>query len=197
MVEHFRSMQKGLVNIVIGLSLALLIQAWPNLKGWAEHGLFSATFVALIHWHYGASFVLGHLGPSHRLGQELADSLAFFALLALPVALKRPEAWFALNAAAYAVAWIRYRGLACDDLSPRLQEFVRRKRGLDAWVFGSYLSGALLCQFFPGLAPAACWTAFTGNLAGVWFLSELWGLYDVEESSSPALVPAPVQGVKR
>jgi hypothetical protein len=191
MLEHFRSMQKGLVNVLIGLSLALLIQAWPKLQGWAEHGLFFATLIVLVHWHYGASFVLGHLGPSHRLGQELADSLAFFCLLALPGAIKRPEAWFALNAAAYGVAWLKYAGLPPEGLPPNIAAYVRRKRQVEVWAALACLAGAASCLLSPGQAAFACWSAFAGNLFAAWFLAEVWRLYDVEEGPRLAAVARP------
>jgi hypothetical protein len=180
MREHFLSMQMGLTNVVFGLAMAILVMSWPGLSDPKDYGLFFATFVVLMHWHFGASFVLHHLGPSMRLGQTLWDSLMLFAMLGIAFALKNPRLWFALNAAAYLLAWIKYNRLPLESLSTQVSHYVRRKMRVELGAAALAIFGVAWCWLFPSQGILPCWSSLLLNLAAAYVLPEMWRLYHVE-----------------
>jgi hypothetical protein len=180
MREHFLSMQMGLVNVVFGLAMALLVSAWPNLSGSQAYGLYFATFVVLMHWHFGSSFVLHHFGPSLRLSRTILDSLMLFAMLGIVVEVKNPVAWFFINAAAYLLALLKYRRLPLEFLKAPLALYVRRKKQVEIAAAALCLLGGSWCWISPSQAALPCWGSFVGNLAAAYVLSDIWRLYHVE-----------------
>lgn len=179
----------GLADLVIGLSLAALVMAWPGYQDLAALGRFAASWVILVHWHFGVGFVLEHLGPPERLWKALGESLALFCLLAMTQALRSPLAWYLLNAAAYGVALARYWGLDPARLSPGLAHYVRWKALIEVLAIALNLGGACLAWAWPALELSLAWVAFGLNLVAAYALSEVLRLYDVRQvigSFSPA-----------
>ena len=170
-----------LPELVIAVAMAALVAAWPGLHDLAALGRFAASWVILVHWHFGVSFVLRHLGPPRRLWQTLGESLALLCLLAMTQALQAPAAWFLLNTAAYLVALLRYLGQQPRGLSPGLSLYVRWKAWVEVVAVALNLGGAALAWAWPGSQGWLAWAALGLNLAAAYGLSELLRLYDISQ----------------
>lgn len=179
MIEHFRRMQMGLMNVVVGAAMALLVLQWPRLASGSDYGLFFSTMVVLTHWHYGISFVLFHLGPTTNLNRGLLDSAVCFLLLGVPLVVTYPAFWFALSGASYGVAWLKYRGTRREDYAPEVRDYIKRKSWVEFVAVIGSLVGALWSWRWPDYAWIPAWSALFLNIGGILFLVSVWRLYDV------------------
>jgi hypothetical protein len=178
-LSHFRFSQMAVFSVVTALGMGLLISRASSLQSSGEYGLFFATMVVLVHWHFGATFVLLHFGPASRLSQALLESLILFALLANSILLKNPSAWFGVNALAYFVAYLRYRGAGRLRLSPALRTYLGAKSLVELMAVAACMGGGAFCLLWPSYGAPTCWLAFAVNLAVALYLSEVRRLYDL------------------
>ncbi len=178
--EFFRKVQIGLVNVVVGLGMFSLIREWPLLLEPPALGYFLASAVVLIHWHYGLTFALCHLGGSTNLVKLLADSSMLFLLLAVPLLVSQPVAWFWCMTAAFLIAVLEFQfAYEGRGATPAIRRYVTRKKLVDAAATLSCLGGALWAMAVPGHALLLGWAAFAGNLLGVFVIVYVMRLYDL------------------
>jgi hypothetical protein len=185
MIDHFRRMQMGLVNVVIGGAMVLLVLQWPQLASWSDYGLFLATMVVLAHWHYGTTFVLFHLGPTINLNEGLLDATVCYLLLGIPLSVTHPTVWFGLSGLSYAVAWLRYRRTRSEDYPADVRKYITRKSQVEILAIAGSLVGALWSWRLPDLVWVPAWSAFILNVGAVMFLVSIWRLYDITPQTRP------------
>lgn len=176
--RHMQQQQSNLLTLTIGLSMALLVTRAPQLSNASDWGLFFSTAVVLVHWHYGANYVLWHLGPTSDPMRSLWDAGIILLLVALPLTLQQPVYWFVAVGGTYFLAWVKYYfALRQDRYDTELREYMSRKSWIEVAAFVLTWFGAVSAWFMPQAEAALAWGTFAGNVAFLYAMTRWWGYY--------------------
>jgi len=176
--RHMQQQQANLLTLSLGLSMAILVSRVPVLAGPADWGFFFSTLVVLVHWHYGANYVLWHVGPSSDPLRALWDAGIILLLLALPIALQNPVYWFLASGGTYFLAWVKYSlALRQARYSGELREYMTRKAWVEVLGFSLSWIGAATQKLSPEGAPLYSWTTFVINILFLYFMTRQFGFY--------------------
>ncbi len=182
--RHMQQQQSTLLTVAIGLSMAILVTRVPLLGSAAEWGYFFATIVMLVHWHYGANYVLWHLGPTSDPLRSLWDAGIILLLLALPMCVQFPMYWFLVSGGTYFLAWVKYSlALRQARYAGEVRDYMSKKAWLEVVGFTLSWLGACLQRQAPEGTTLYAWMTFGINIFFLYVMTRHLGFYRMGWSS--------------
>ncbi len=176
--RHIQNQQSNLMTLGIGLALFRAVTQIPDLSGVTDWGFFAATVVVLVHWHYGANYVLYHVGPTSDPLRTLWDAGMLVMLTSLANQLQSPVAWFIITGGSYFLAWVKYSlALRQKRYQGELRDYMVRKSWVEVGGFVLSWIGAASQWLLPQFGALYAWGAVVINIAFIYVMTRHFGFY--------------------
>lgn len=144
-----KSQQINLINVVLGggfLVLLLMLRSVPNLQ---DAVFWVATVMWFYHWYFGVTFVIKNCGATENFLELAFDFFIVGTVVSTMFWLDVPRIWFALNAAAFILAVIKYwLVLKTRKLNKSVEKYIRSKLMVQYGAVISLSAATIISSFY-------------------------------------------------